>query len=164
MATGDMFLEFSGKGSFKGESQDKDFIEQIQILSFSWSASNQGTGGFGTGSGASKVAFSDISITKIADKSSPLFAQSCAAGVHIDKAIIHVREAGDEPKEYMTIELNEVFISSWSQGASDGGGKPQESANLNFSKYTLKYRPQKADGTLEAGSPIGWDLKAGAKV
>ncbi len=164
MATGDMFLEFSGKGSFKGESPDKTFKDTIQILSYSLGASNQGTGSYGTGSGASRASFNDVSITKIADKSSPLFFQSCAAGTHIDKAIIHVREAGDDPQEYLTIEMNEVFISSFSQGASDGGGKPQESASLNFSKYTMKYRPQKADGTLDAGSPIGWDVKANTKV
>jgi type VI secretion system secreted protein Hcp len=164
MAQGDMFLEFTGKGSFKGESPDKTFKDAIQILSYSIHAANQGTGAFGTGSGASKVSMGDLTITKVADKSSPLFLQSCAAGTHIDKAILHIREAGDDPQEYLTIELSEVFISSFSHSGNEGGGKPQESASLNYSKYTMKYRPQKADGTLDAGSPIGWDVKQNTKV
>ncbi len=164
MASGDMFLEFSGKGSFKGESPDKTFKDAIQILSYSLGVSNQGTGAVGSGSGASKANFHDVSISKYTDKSSPLFMQSCAAGTHIDKAIIHVRKAGEDPQEYLTIEMNEVFISSFAHGASDGGGLPTESATLNFSKYTVKYRPQKADGTLDAGSPLGWDVKQNTKV
>jgi type VI secretion system secreted protein Hcp len=164
MAVGDMFLEFSGKGSFKGESQDKQFKDTIQILSYSLGAQNAGSGAYGGGSGSSKVSMSDVSITKIGDKSSPLFFQSCAAGTHIDKAIIHVREAGDDPQEYLTIEFNEVLISGFSHSCHNEGGKPQESATLNFSSYTMKYRPQKADGTLEAGSPIGWHLKENHKI
>jgi type VI secretion system secreted protein Hcp len=164
MATGDAFLEFTGKGSFKGESQDKTYKDAIQIHSYSWGASNQGSSAYGSGSGTSKVSMSDISITKTVDKSSPLFMQSCAAGTHIDKAILHVREAGDDPQEYLTLELNEVLISGYSLSGGGGGDKPMESAQLNFSSYTMKYRPQKADGTLEAGSPIGWHLKENKKL
>lgn len=95
MAAGDMFLEFSGTGSFDGELPDDKFKNKIQILSFSFGVSNSGTGAVGSGSGASKAAFSDLSVTKYADKSTPNFFINCVNGQHHAKAILHIRKAGE---------------------------------------------------------------------
>jgi type VI secretion system secreted protein Hcp len=62
--------------------------------------------------------------------------------------------------EYETIDLVEVFISSWSQSHSDGGGLPTESVSLNFSRIEFDYKMQNADGSLGASTKKGWDLKS----
>jgi type VI secretion system secreted protein Hcp len=155
----DTFLEFQGGNSFKGESQDDKYKDQIEIMSYSLGVSNSGSGAVGAGSGVSKATFSDISIQKYVDKSSPNFFISCANGSHIDKAIIHVRKAGEKPQEYLTITMEEVFVSSYSEGGSDGSGLPMDSVSLNFAKIEFKYSPQKKDGSLDAANPKGWDLK-----
>jgi type VI secretion system secreted protein Hcp len=159
MAAGDMFLEFSGKGKFDGESPDDKFKDKIQVLSFSFGVSNSGTGAVGTGSGASKAAFSDLSVTKYADKSTPNFFINCVNGTHHEKAILHIRKSGENPQEYLTITMEEVFITSFSHSGADGGGLPTESATLNFSKMEVSYKPQKADGTLDAANKKGWSVK-----
>ena len=94
----------------------------------------------------SKAAFSDLSITKYTDKSSPNFFMACATGAHIDKAILHIRKSGEKPKEYLTITMSEVFVSSWSHSGADGGGLPSESASLNFSKIEINYQIQDEKG------------------
>ena len=155
-----MFLEFKGKGSFEGESPDDKFPKAVQILSYSFGVANVGTGAVGSGSGAGKASFSDMSVTKFIDKSSPNFFISCVNGTHIEKAILHIRKAGENPQEYLTITMEEVFITSFNDSGSDGGGLPVESASLNFSKMEVAYKPQKADGTLDAVNKKGWDVKA----
>ena len=156
----DTFLEFSGQNSFKGESNDDKYKDKIEIMSFSLGVSNSGSGAVGGGSGVSKASFSDMSVHKYVDKSSPNFFLSCANGSHIDKAIVHVRKAGEKPQEYLTITMEEVFVSSFNHGGSDGAGLPVENITLNFSKIEFKYSPQKADGSLDAANPKGWDVKA----
>jgi type VI secretion system secreted protein Hcp len=156
----DTFLEFQGQNSFKGESTDDKFKDTIEIMSFSLGVSNSGSGSVGAGSGVNKASFSDIGVTKYVDKSSPNFFICCANGSHIDKAVLHVRKAGEKPQEYLTVTMEEVFISSFNHGGHDGGGLPIENATLNFSKIEFKYSPQKKDGSLDAANPKGWDVKS----
>src|SRR5260370_22758288 len=156
----DMYLEFQGQNSFKGESNDDKYKDTIEILSYSLGVHNAGSGAVGAGSGVSKEIFSDINIQKHVDKSSPNFFICCANGSHIDKAIVHVRKAGEKPQEYLTITMEEVFVSSYQDGGSDGSGLPMDSISLDFSKIEFKYSPEKKDGSLDAANPKGWDVKA----
>jgi type VI secretion system secreted protein Hcp len=156
----DTFLEFKGKNAFEGESTDAKFPRCIEIISFQIGMTNAGSGATGGGSGVNKVNFDDITIQKYVDKSSPNFMMCCANGAHIDKAFIHVRKAGENPQKYLTITMEEVFISSFSVGGGDGQGLPVDHIALNFSKIEFKYSPQNKDGSLGAANPKGWDLKA----
>ena len=138
---------------------DDKFKDCIEILSYSLGVSNSGSGGVGSGSGVSRAHFNDISITKYVDRSSPNFFICCANGAHSDKAMLHVRKAGEKPQEYLTITMEEVFISSYNHAGSDDSLLPTENVTLNFSKIEFKYSPQKKDGSLDAANPKGWDLK-----
>ena len=60
MAT-DIFLTLDG---IKGESIDDKHKEAIDVVSWSWGLSNEGTFHSGSGGGAGKANFQDISITK----------------------------------------------------------------------------------------------------
>ena len=54
--------------------------------------------------------------------------------------------------------MNDIIIT----GVSHGGmaGQPySETVNLAFAKVALKYEPQKADGTLDAGIHFKYSLK-----
>jgi hypothetical protein len=83
----------------------------------------------------------------------------CANGAHINKAILHVRKAGEKPQEYLTITMEEAFISSFNDGGSDGSLLPTENATLNFAKIEFKYSQQEKDGSLGPANPKGWDIK-----
>src|SRR4051794_28860352 len=62
----DIFLQLDG---IKGEAQDDKYKDEIDVLAWSWGASQSGTTHGGSGSGGGKVSVQDLSITKYIDKS-----------------------------------------------------------------------------------------------
>jgi len=78
----DMFLELDG---IKGESVDATHKDKIDVLSWSWGLSNTGTFHHGSGGGAGKANFQDISITKYIDKATADLWYHTASGKHIAK-------------------------------------------------------------------------------
>jgi type VI secretion system secreted protein Hcp len=130
----DMFLKLDG---IQGESLDDKHRGEIEILSFSWGVSQQGSFGSG-GGGAGKVSVHDISFTKRIDKSSPLLMKSCATGTHIKEGLITVRKAGDKPVEYLKIKLVDILISSI-QMDGHSNGTPGDAVALDFKKATFSY-------------------------
>ena len=103
----DIFLKLDG---IKGEAQDHKYKDEIDVLSWSWGASQSGTTHGGSGSGAGKVSIQDLSITKYLDKSSPTLFQHCANGKHIKKGTLILRKAGEKPLEYLTIEFEDIIV------------------------------------------------------
>ncbi len=150
----DVFLKL---GDIKGESQDKTHKDEIEILSWSWGASNPTNIAYGSGGGTGKVSFSDISFMHELDKSSTALYQACSAGTHIPEATLTCRKAGGGQQEYLVVKLKTVFVSSvqLSQGGND---KPTESVSLSFGEMTMEYKPQKADGTLDAGLTFNYSV------
>jgi type VI secretion system secreted protein Hcp len=154
----DMFLDING---VKGESRDKAHSKQIDVLSWSWGMSNSGSAHVGGGAGAGKVNVQDISVTKYVDSASPVLMKACAAGNHFDKATLTVRKAGGtSPVEYVTINMNEVFITSVSTGGSGGEDRLTENVSLNFAKVNLFYTPQTEKGAKGTDISFKWDIAA----
>ena len=85
----DMFLKM---GTIKGESKDSVHKEEIDVLAWSWGASQSGTTHQGPGGGAGKVNVQDLSFTHYVDKASHLLLGACAKGTHFDEALLTVRE------------------------------------------------------------------------
>lgn len=162
MAAVDYFLEIDG---IKGESQDAKHKDKIDIQSWSWGESNASSMGFGGGGGAGKVSMQDFHFTMNVSKASPKLMLCCAGGDHIKKATLICRKAGKEQQEYLTIKFTDVFVSSFQTGGSGGSGiVPVDQISLSYTKIEYEYKPQKADGTLDAGIPAGWDLKLNKKA
>src|SRR5947207_307763 len=67
-AASDVFLEIDG---IPGESQAEGFQGAIEVESFSWEVTSNAGGGRGGGGGAGKARFSDFTIRKHFDQSSP---------------------------------------------------------------------------------------------
>jgi type VI secretion system secreted protein Hcp len=157
MAVPDIYLKIDG---VEGEAQDKDHTGEIEILSFSWGVTNQGSGGFGAGSGSSRANLSDLHVTKHVDKSSPTLFLDCCTGKSRDTATLTVRKAGgDAPVDYLKYNLTEVFTSSVQTGGSDGGGVATETVSFNFSKLEVVYTPQQADGAPDADITKSYNAK-----
>src|SRR5688500_14940877 len=132
----DMFVQI---GDIKGESVDSVHKEKIDVLAWSWGASNSGSTHIGGGGGTGKVNVQDLSFTKYIDSSSSPLMASCCSGKHHDKATLIVRKAGGTPVEYLVVEMEEVLISSISTGGSGGEDRLTENVTLNFAKFMLKY-------------------------
>jgi type VI secretion system secreted protein Hcp len=103
--------------------------------------------------------FQDLSITHNIDKASPLLLKACATGMHLKEATITHRKAGKGQQEFLIIKMNDVIITGVQHGGG-GGGTSSETVNLTFAKVELEYRPQKVDGSMDAGLHFKYDLKA----
>ncbi len=162
MAHTDFFLKIEG---VKGESADDKHKEAIDLQSWSWGASNSGGHATGGGGGTGKVAMQDFHFTMEASKASAPLMLACASGEHFKKAELIIRKAGKDQKEYYKFTFSDCMVSSFQTGGSGGSGLiPIEQVSLNFTKIEMEYKPQKADGTLDAPIKSGWDLKANKKV
>src|SRR6266545_3435610 len=149
---------FAKIGDIKGESLDDKHKDQIEILSWSWGVTNASATSGGSGSGVGKPHFSDFSFTHNIDKASPVLLKACATGVHIKDATITHRKPGKGQKDFLIFKMNDVIITSVTQSDSESG--LPENVSLTFSKIDLEYKPQKPDGSLDAGVHFKYDIKA----
>jgi type VI secretion system secreted protein Hcp len=150
---------FAKLGDIKGESLDSKHKDEIEVLSYSWGVTNAGSMGFGSGGGEGKSTFHDMSFVHKIDKASPILMQACATGVHLKEAIITHRKAGKEQHEYLIVKMNDVIITGVTHGGN-GDGNHSENVSLAFAKVAVEYKPQKPDGSLDAGIHFKYDLKA----
>jgi type VI secretion system secreted protein Hcp len=152
----DMFLKLEG---IDGESADHAHEDEIDVLSWSWGASNSGTMHIARGGGAGKVSVQDLNIVKYVDKASPGLIQAVAVGKHIPSATLTIRKAGgDEPVEYLVIDLESVLVSSYQAGGSQNEERLTESVTLNFAEFKTTYTPQDNDGTALAAVDFGYNI------
>ena len=153
---------FAKLGDIKGESLDDKHKDEIEVLSYSWGVTNAGSMAHGTGGGEGKATFHDLSFIHRYDKSSPVLMQYCATGVHLKEATITNRKAGKGQQEYLIIKMNDVIVTGVTHGNSGSDGAT-ENVSVAFAKVAVEYKPQKPDGSLDAGVHFKYDIK-GNKV
>ena len=149
---------FAKIGDIKGESLDSKHKDEIEVLSYSWGVTNAGSMAHGSGGGEGKATFHDLSFVHLIDKASPVLMKACANGTHLKEATFTHRKAGKGQQEYMIWKLNDVIITGVTLGGSGDGS--QENVSMSCSKLALEYKPQKADGSLDAAVSFKYDLKA----
>jgi type VI secretion system secreted protein Hcp len=157
----DMFLELEGA---KGESVDKAHAGKIDILAWSWGASNSGSFHQGSGGGVGKASFQDITITKYIDSASPTLMLYVANGKHFGTGKLIIRKAGEKPLEYLIIELEDILVASYSTGGSGGEDRLTENIGLNFARMKVVYWQQKKDGGKGDSFNFGWDIPGNAPL
>lgn len=153
----DMFIKI---GDIKGESQDDKHKDEIDVLAWSWGASNSGSTHMGGGSGSGKANAQDLSLTKYIDKSSPILLQHCFTGKHIAEAKLICRKAGGEQMEYIMLHIKDLIVSSISTGGSGGEDRLTENVTLNFGSYHYKYTEQLKTGGAGALPEFKYDIAA----
>ena len=150
---------FAKIGDIKGESLDAKHKDEIEVLSFSWGVTSSASISPGGGGGAGKATFQDLSIVHHIDKASPLLLKACATGAHLKEAIITHRKAGKGQQEFLIVKMNDIIITGVTHGGVSGQ-LASETVTLAFAKVDFEYKPQKADGSLDAGIHFKYDLKA----
>jgi len=151
---------FAKLGDIKGESLDSKHKDEVEVLSWSWGVSQTGTPGTGGGGGAGKATFNDFSFLHRIDKASPNLLKACATGEHIKEATITARKAGKGQQEFLIIKMNDVIVTSVALSSSGDTAAASESVALRFAKVDFEYKPQKPDGSLDAGVAFKYDIKA----
>lgn len=133
--------------------------DAIDILSFSFGASQTSTIGVGSSGGESRSGranLSDVSIMKVVDKVSPLLFDDCVTGNYLKKVdIIYDKPMGDAQEEYYKIHMEDALITSIQHSGSNEN--PMESITFAFSKIKVSYNPE-SDGALKGFIDKGFDV------
>ncbi len=153
----DVYLQIDG---IKGESQDDKHKDWIELTSTEWGVIQPRSASASTAGGhtAERCELRSISVTKLADLSSPILMQTCAAGKTLPKARLEFMRADGQGAriKYYEVELENVLIGSINQAAHEGGIL-QDSLGLKFSKVRWKYTQQKISGGAGGNTAGGWD-------
>jgi type VI secretion system secreted protein Hcp len=147
---------FAKLGDIKGESIDDKHKDEIEVLSYSWGVTHPGNI-----HGGAAATFQDLSITHRIDKSSAALLLACATGEHLKDATITHRKAGKGQQEFLIIKMNDIIVTGVSH--TRDATETSEMVTLTFAKVDWEYRPQKSDGSLDAGVHFKYDI-AGGKI
>ncbi|MFC5511019.1 Hcp family type VI secretion system effector [Massilia jejuensis] len=160
----DIYLQIDG---VKGESQDSKHTGWIECDSVSWAVTQPKSANASSNGGhtAERCELTEISISKMADLTSPLLLQLCAQGKTIPKAKFELMRAdgAGEPIKYYEIELENVLIAHVAPSVA-AGSIMGESIGLKFSKVRWKYTQQKIGGGAAGNTTGGWCLATNRHV
>ena len=149
---------FAKIGDIKGESLDDKHKDEVEVLSWSWGVAQSGSISRAAAVGR-QGEFNDFNFTHQIDKASPVLLRACATGEHIKEATITVRKAGKGQQEFLIIKMNDIIITSVNPSGSGERAATAENVALQFAKVDLEYKPQKADGSLDAGIHFKYNIK-----
>jgi type VI secretion system secreted protein Hcp len=150
----DYFLKLDG---IEGESADEKHKNQIQLMSWSWGASNMSSVAGTGGSGAGKVDMSDFSMMTYFDKSTPKFFKNISKGTHITKGTLEAIKSGADGKPYLKIDFQEIFITSLQMSASSE--VPSVSISFTYNEIKVDYSQQDEKGNLVSTGAVTFNTK-----
>ncbi len=150
----DYFLKLDG---VEGESSDANFKNQIQLMSWSWGASQVSSVAGSGGSGAGKVDMSDFSLMTYFDKSTPKFFKSIGLGTHIGSGTLSAVKSGAQGKPYLKVDFAEIFVTSVQMSGSSE--VPTVSISFTYNEIKIDYSVQDEKGNLKSTGPITYNTK-----
>ena len=155
MAQGDMFLkiESARQGPIKGEAQDENHKDEIDVSDWSWGMQAKTT--LSGGGDSPKATLNELSIVKQVDSASTGLMSAMRNNELIKKAVLTVRKAGGDPHEYFKITIEKGRITSLDVDTSSfvSSGYLSERLSLAFQKISVEYVPQGREG-LPQGSML----------
>lgn len=164
----DAYIEIA---DIPGEVLDDKHTGWIEVLGYEFGATQATSATASSSGGASseRVALSDFSIRKVVDKASPKLFEACCKGTHIGKVKLNVNRAGGDKVTYLTIDMEEVIVSSVKNvaggnrnGADNAiGDLPLEEISFNYARIKTTYAQQsRVDGQGGGNVSGGWDRTA----
>ncbi|MDQ3862856.1 MAG: type VI secretion system tube protein Hcp [Actinomycetota bacterium] len=98
-------------------------------------------------------------VTNVSQVSPQLFL-ACAAGRHIQTAVLTCRRAGgSNQQDFLEYTLSDVLVASYHTGGQAEDSIPVDEVSFKYAQVKVEYRPQRADGSLGAPITAGWNLK-----
>lgn len=152
MASIDTHLKFS---DVEGESTHQDHKGEIEVLSWTWSASNA-SGLAGGGSGSGKAVPGEFHFTHFYDKSSPILGKYCIAGRHFDEVSMTARKAGEGQQDFLVMRMKEVFVTAI-QPSGSAGGDIVEHVSCSYKQIDFTYKAQNEQGGLGGEVRLSWN-------
>lgn len=165
MARFDMFLKARGQksGEIVGESSDKRFAKQIEIVDWSWGMSSPTDVATGRPSGRRRL--EQLKLVKRVDRASTALLAVLSHNEVLKEAVLSVRKAGgQDPLPYLVVTLGSARIVSYTVGserAADGAPVLTEHLALGFESIQVDYTQQSATGAGLAQSSFMDDIGPG---
>jgi len=150
----DYFLKLDG---IQGESSDDKHAGWIQIMSWSWGASQVSSVAGTGGSGAGKADLSDFSIMKYLDKASTPIFKALVTGTHIKTGNFEAVKAGAGGKPFFKVDFQELFVTSQQESASSE--IPTESVSFSYNQIKVEYSQQNEQGIVTTTGAVTYNTK-----
>lgn len=159
MARSDMFFKATGQrtGEIAGESNDKRFAGQIDVVDWSWGmTAPSAVGGTRTG----RVQLGELKLVKRVDKASTALMAVMKTNELLTTAVLSVRKAGGSaPLPYFTMTLSQARVTAYavqSDIGNDGAPTLTEHIALSYRSVVVDYTAQSETGAnLGASSFTG---------
>lgn len=147
-AVADGFLAVDG---LQGDSTVRGYEGTIEILSFSWGVSS---------AEVRKPSFSNLSVMKGLDRTSPKLMEYIAAGTVIPRAKLTLIVAGGDGvgPEYLRYCFAGVRFTSAQTSWASGAGRPTESVAFSYEYIVQRYITQTPLGSEGPSVFGGWDI------
>jgi type VI secretion system secreted protein Hcp len=159
------FLKFEGP-DLKGEAQSHGREDEIDVLSWSWGLSQNGTMHQPAGGGAGKASVQDLRVTKYVDAATPNLVLACLAGTQFQRATLTcLRIGGDGSRiPYIVIVMQRVILRAVDDVGSGGDEPFTETLSLNFAEVIVRYTKQNRDGSAGDEVAIGWSIRENKRL
>ncbi len=157
------FMKFDG---VDGESQDAKHKGWIDLLSFSQSIHQPGSGATGVARRRGDVIMDDIRCSKLLDKSSPKIGESVCNGKVYPKVEIEMTASytDDARVTYYRYELKNVLVTSYNvSGSGQSQDVPSEDFSLNFEEIKVTYTENDNAGKKKGNVEYSWKVEEGSK-
>lgn len=150
----DYFLKLD---QIQGESKVEGHQNEIQIMSWSWGASQVSSVSGSGGSGAGKANLSEFTVMADFDKATPKFFKTICAGTHIKTGTMSAIKAGANNKPYLKVDFKELFVTSLQISASSE--IPTVSVSFSYNEIKIDYSEQNEQGNLTSTGAVTYNLK-----
>jgi type VI secretion system secreted protein Hcp len=159
LARSDMFMKATGSrsGVIEGESNDRSFAGQIELIDWSWSAERSGALAAGGGR-AVPLTLGAVKIVKRVDRATTALLHAMSTNEVLKTVEVRVRKSGGtSPLPYFLAKLTEVRVAGYdliSECNAEGAPELRESLTLAFTELTFEYTPQTGTGSGGAASAV----------
>ncbi|QGZ42656.1 type VI secretion system secreted protein Hcp [Pseudoduganella flava] len=146
-------------GDIKGNCTITGFADKIIVHSFSHSAYlPMGSDAGNTERTLGRPVLSEMSFSKTSDLSTTALFKACTQGTKIGSATLNIgRVENGTYMNFMTYVMDNAMVSQMS--CSGGGGIPNDSFSINFTKIKADFSQQKTDSTEKGKGTWNWNLE-----
>lgn len=155
MAQGDLLLTIA---DVRGESNDKDLPDAIELSGWSFSGSTMWDPNSGQSTG--RVKMSELVVTKLVDISTPILFKFMTENRLIsDVKLINRKAGGNRQEGYYRIELTNARVRSIVQkGTGTGATVLEETVSFGYRSIKWSHSQQGQQGALLGGpTEFNWD-------
>ncbi|HTN49672.1 MAG TPA: type VI secretion system tube protein Hcp [Burkholderiaceae bacterium] len=147
MAHEDFFLKLDAErgGVIKGEAQDREHKDEIDVVGWSWGMSAPTSA---AGNRKARATIHQLCVRKRIDSASTALMAAVAQNGKLKTAVLTARRAGGGQIDFLRVTLRNAFLTSI-EVAADGGEQGTgtlEDLKISFETIKVEYVPQGPDG------------------